>query len=192
MFKSRSCCWFGGPLLITISDVYAGSPSARRLVSKPRRWFRTQSAVWGGPTHTLCSGQTFTLLWRGRSFRSSNLICDFAFTSSAALRRASTPPRRNGRETRAVAAASLKLSHFAIIPASINLTGLPFSRPQVETVADVGGAMRGMEEVRVSRRFFGLVPGNYFKGATNVSTSRGKPPTERHSLYLNKSVFATC
>lgn len=74
-------------------------------------------------------------------------------------------------------ASQLPVPNSAVIPAytEINLTGLPFSRPQVETVADVGGAMRGMEEVRVSRRVFGLIPGNYFKGATTVSASQGNP-----------------
>lgn len=39
----------------------------------------------------------------------------------------------------------------------------------MEPVADVGGAMRGMEEVRVSRRFFRPTGGSYFKGATLFS-----------------------
>lgn len=154
-----------------------------------------RSQRFGGPTHIMKRADLYTSLERSvlQIFKSDLWFRFYVECGPAPCQHAALVlPCRNGRETRAVAAASLKLSHFAIIPAYINLTGLPFSRPQVETVADVGGAMRGMEEVRVSRRFSGLVRGNYFKGATNVSTSRGKPQTERHSLYLNKSVFAKC
>lgn len=111
----------------------------------------------------------------------------FRFYVEGRLRRASMPPSPCPVRTDAKWEPSqLPVSnsgHFAVIPAytEINLTGLPISRPQVETVVDVGGAMRGMEEVRVSHCFFRLIRGDYFKGATNGSREN---PRQNGTLFI--------
>lgn len=55
----------------------------------------------------------------------------------------------------------------------------------METVADVGGAMRGMEEVRVSPRSFRPTGGSYLNRATNAPNLPGETP-DRTALSLFK------